>query len=592
VATREWRQPAADPTRAHLQITLPEGLRLATETAHPTLALSPDGSKLVFVATDGRVRRLYKRELRAGVAQEIRGTENAASPFFSRDGAWIGYSAGAKIMKVSSSSGAPVAVHTTTPLSVHRGAAWASDDTLVMALSVNSGLTVSSAAGDELLALSDWKPAAGITARFSTEPYSWPSTLPDGRTVVFTDGTDQSLDASRVARMTLGTGAVTALGVSGTNPRYAPTGHLVYGRGGGLYAAPLDPRGGRTTGPEVKVMDGVAGDLNGSVQYAVGGSTLAYVAGASDTGEYEVSWVDRQGKAETLLGSTRPLFDPRLSPDGLQLAAAVLDGSNLDVWLFDLKRRAPVRRLTTDPGEDFGPVWHPTGRQLALGSELAEDADNFGPGVAWLEDLGRSPVALTHTPGIGYWEFPSSWSPDGGWLAYVATRGDPSGDILLLRPKDAEHAVSFLATPADERAPTISPDGRWIAYVSDDTGRFEIYVQSFPQPSERTPISSDGGTEPVWARNGRELFFRNGDQLMAARVDGTGDRFRAGDPTSLFQLPFDERTDYGSGGANYDVSPDGSRFLLPRRKHPTTATVIDVVLNWPQTLLGTSEAGR
>jgi Tol biopolymer transport system component len=359
-----------------------------------------------------------------------------------------------------------------------------------------------------------------------------------------------------------------------------------------LYAAPFDPWRARATGPEVKVMEGVAGDGNGSVQYAVGGSTLAYVAGARDTGEYELVWVGRHEEIEKLLESERPLFDPRLSPDGSQLAVAILDGSNLDVWLFDSKRRTLTRRVTTHPGEDFGAVWHPNGRQLALASEMAEDPQNVGPSVVWMAALDRSPELLTRTPGRGYNEFPASWSPDGASLAYVAWQGEPSGDILTLSPEDAANPVAFLATPANERAPMISPDGRWIAYISDDTGRFEVYVQSFPQPSERTPISSGGGTEPVWARNGRELFFRNGDHLMASRVDGSGARFVAGEPTGLFQLSFDERTDFGSGGANYDVSLDGSRFVLPRRKHPPSATVIDVVLNWPQTLLGTSESNR
>jgi len=580
---RSWVRPAPSPTRAHLQITLPEGLRLAIDTAHPTLALSPDGSRLVFVATDGRVRRLYKRELRAAESEAIPGTEGAASPFFSLDGAWIGFSAGYKVMKVPSSSGAPVAVHTTTPPSVHRGSTWAANDTIVHASSVNSGLALGSAGGEKVLTLADWKPVTSLTA-----PFSWPSALPGGRTVLFTDNADLRLEAARLAEVSLDTGEVTALGVGGTNPRYSPTGHVVYGRGGALYATPFDPRSARATGPEIKVVDGVAGDGDGSVQYAVGGRTLAYVAGASDAGEYELVQVDRQGEAEVLLDPSRPLFDPRLSPDGSQLAATVLDGSNMDVWLFALERRTLIRRLTTHPGEDFGPVWHPDGQQLAVGSEITEDEDE-GPVMAWISRVGELPVPLMRTPGPGHWELPSSWSPDGRSLAFVATRGEPSGDILIFSSEDPENPKSLLATSADERSPVFSPDGRWIAYVSDDTGRFEVYVQPFPGPGNRTPVSSGGGTEPVWARNGRELFFRNGDHLMVTRVDGSGERFVAGDPMSLFQISFDDRSDFASGGANYDVSLDGTRFVLPRRKHPIKATVIDVVLNWPETLLEASE---
>jgi Tol biopolymer transport system component len=268
----------------------------------------------------------------------------------------------------------------------------------------------------------------------------------------------------------------------------------------------------------------------------------------------------------------------------------LVDGSNLDVWLFDLGRRVLAQRLTTHPGEDFGAVWHPDGRELALGSEVSGEEE--GPTVALIRALGSPPESLTRTSGFGNWEVPASFSPDGHWLAYVATRGRADNDILMLAPFDAGEPTELVATPADERAPMISPDGQWLAYVSDETGRDQVYVAPFNRPGERTSISTRGGREPLWSRDGRELFYREGSHLMRARVDGSGDRFVAAEGEILFEdVRSGEWTGFGADTANYDVSPDGKRFLMTRRKDPITATMIDIVLNWPQTL-GVATADR
>ena len=585
----DWDGHATSVTRAHLQIVLPDGLRLAVDTAHPTVALSPDGSRLVFVADDGQARRLYSRHLATSETRALAGTEGAASPFFSPDGAWIGYFSGTGLMKVSSSSGAPVAVHTSTPISVNRGATWTADETVILARSPNSGLALGSMAGEKQRSIAEWKDLTD-----NTLPFSWPDALPDGRGVLFTDDADGRLETARVALLAQETGAVTMLGSGGTSPRYSATGHILYGRGRSLYAVSFDAQRLETTGAEMKVLDGVMGEGNGSVQYAIGaGGTLAYVSDPRVAAEYELVWMDREGRVQTLLELERPLFGPRLSPDGSQLAITIIDGSNLDVWLFDLARRTLARRLTTDPGEDFGLVWHPDGRQVALGSEIGEDQRNPGPGIGWMGDLGAPPVPVNVSPGPGNHEFPASWSPDGQWLAYVATREGLSRDILLFSGPDRGEPTTFLETRADECAPMFSPDGRWLAYVSNDTGRYEVYVRPFPGPGDRTLVSSRGGTEPLWAHNGRELFYRRGDRFLVARVDGSGERFVANEPETLFDdVRLGRWGAFGASTAQYDVSLDGARFVMARPKNPVTATVIDVVLNWPETLLASSEVDR
>lgn len=243
--------------------------------------------------------------------------------------------------------------------------------------------------------------------------------------------------------------------------------------------------------------------------------------------------------------------------------------------------RGSNTRVTTHPGEDFEPVWSPDGTRLAFASEINEDADNPGPGLAWLASVGGQPERLLRSPGSGNWEFPMSWSPDGQWVAFAQTRAGTSRDIVLLPTSGARQPTGFLATPADEAGATFSPDGRWIAYVSDETGQPETYVRPFPGPGAPLTISTGGGVEPRWARDGRELYYRSGNRMMAVKVENDG-ALAPGAPTALFEGRF-EMKGYGGSSANYDVARDG-RFVMVRRKNPITPTVIHVVLNWPRAL--------
>jgi hypothetical protein len=295
-ATVLWiRNPAARPSPFHLQLNLPDGLHLAVDTAHPTLAVSPDGSRIAFIASDGGGRRLYLRDLDSKEVRAVAGTEGASSPFFSLDGEWVAYLSGYDLNKVSSTSGAPIAAHVTTPVTVHRGATWIVDEQVVQATSANTGLARFSVAGEARRPISDQMILTDPTAHSS-----WPSSLPDGRTVLFTSSNPED----RLAILEIDNRSTSTLAVTGTSPRYSKTGHLLYGRGGSLFAVPFDPEAHRVLGDEFRVIDGVLSDGNGSVQYAVGGDgVLAYVAGSHDAAGYELAWVDREGNAETLLAA-------------------------------------------------------------------------------------------------------------------------------------------------------------------------------------------------------------------------------------------------------------------------------------------------
>lgn len=401
--------------------------------------------------------------------------------------------------------------------------------------------------------------------------------------MLFTENAGGRPSEARIAVLSLATGKVRPLILGGTSPRYSRTGHVLFARGGRLYAVDFDSRLGEASGPERPLSARVITESFGTAQYAVGGNgVLAYIAGDPVSADHELVWVDRSGSARAVLHNTAGFRDPRLSPDGTRLALTIPEGPNWDVWILDLAR-GTLSRVTSHPGEDFSPVWSPDGQELVIGSEIGEDTGEGGPVMAWIRGSGERPEQLVASPGSGNWEFPTSWSPDGDWIAYVRIR-NRSGDIFLFPTDRSREPVPFLETPnTNEFGARFSPDAKWIAYVSDETGERQVYVRSFPKPGRANLISTNGGVEPVWSKDGRELFYRNGDALIVVAL-GRGSELAPAVPRTLFRGRY-EMSLWGGESANYDVSPDGQRFLMIRRKTPPTAQVVQVVLNWPAVLL-------
>ncbi len=573
------RGPAMTAKPVHMEISLPAGVHIAVDTEHPALALSPDGARLVIVGEESGTRQLYVRELASSDVRVIDGTEGAASPSFSPDGTWIGFLADNSLKKVPAAGGVPVAVHYVNGAAVSLGVTWNSNETVVQASSANGGLKSGSVAGDTKRTIDEWVELTDPMA-----PYAWPEALPSGRQVLFTDLSQGDIVDARVALLTVDSGAIRSLFAGGTNPRYSSTGHIVFARSGSLYAVPFDAGRAEIDAGEHKLVDGVLHYANGAAQFAVAaGGTLAYIAGDATPTRHELVWVDRQGQVEVLFDNGQRFLDPRLSPDGSLLAVTSYTGANSDIWLLDLERLT-FDRLTSHPGEELVPVWSPDGTRLAVASEAEEDADNLGPALALMPASSAVPEVLIRSPGMGNWEFPSSWSSS-GWIAYRRERsGGEASDIWLLEVGDGTEPVPFVEGPATQRAPMFSPDGRWIAYVSNASGGEEVYVEAFPDSGPRVQISTQGGTEPVWARDGRELFYREGDKLMAVDVGNGPDN--PGTPEELFAGRY-RTSEWGARAANYDVAPDG-RFVMVRQKNPILPTVIQVVLNWPEALLGGS----
>jgi serine/threonine-protein kinase len=361
--------------------------------------------------------------------------------------------------------------------------------------------------------------------------------------------------------------------LTGTMARYSATGHVVYATAGGtLMAAPFDLRRLEVTGPSVTLVEGVAVDNDATSQFALSESgVLLYGTGAGS--DSELVWVSRAGLVEPVDPDWRGEFgSPALSPDGRRLAVAIQGTASMDVWV-KLLDRGPSTRLTLDGGRNDYPTWTPDGTSVTFTSDRAgpsfdlwtKRADGSGEPVLEVDD--ESPVAEP------------LWSPDGEWFIYrTSTNVRGAGDILGHRRGQDAQPVPLVATGFTELAPSFSPDGRWLAYSSTETGASEIFVVPFPNTRDaKWLVSVRGGTEPLWSRDGRELFYRNGQrEMVAVRVET--DRVFSVGPTSVLFSDADYRR--VSARRQYDVAPDGQRFSMIRRVGGGTESRLILVQNF------------
>jgi len=525
-----------------------------------SVAVSPDGGRLAYVATREGVRRLFLREMDEFEAVVIAGTEDAFDPFFSPDGQWVGFFTGDEVKKVSVRGGPPV---TLCDAEDSRGASWGPDDTIVFAAGSPTSLSrVSSGGGvSEILTTPDPE-----QREFG---HLWPELLPNGRAVLFAIDTGEGFDNALIAVQSLETGERKVLLEGGTAPRYAPTGHMVYAREDKLLAVPFDLEDLAVTGHPLPVLESVAvNPFFGLAQFSFSrDGLLAYMPTDYSEAKRRLVWVDRNGGVEPLPAPDRAYWLPRVSPNGQRVAVVISTLATSDIWTYDLQREALAQ--LTELGRVDGPVWTPDGDQIA-----------FIAGGAALGNLYWQ-AADGSASGQGLWGgqysgYPNSWSPDGKMLAF-AKHSPPTGwDIFVLRMGDEPEP--FVRTPFNEGGAVFSPDGHWIAYYKgsgEGSGGGAVFVQPFPRSGAEWQVSTEGGGEPVWSRDGRELFYRKGNEMMVIPIQ-TSPTFNAGEPRLLFEGGF-QLGDRGQ--PNYDVAPDG-RFLMIESTGGPTATKLNVVLNF------------
>jgi Tol biopolymer transport system component len=559
--------PPAPRPASRLTIHLPTNQRLARTHAVP-FAISRDGQQVAYVAQEGSRSQLYLRRLDSFDAVPVPGTDRAATPFFSPDGKWLGFFADRRLRKVAVAGGTPVDI-AEAPLGF--GATWGSGDTIIFTASLSSGLKQVSASGGEVTSLTrpDFK-QAGYS-------HNYPQLLPDGSGVLFTiwglaDGAAVlSLKTREWHRIVPGVGGA----------QYLDSGHLVYLDNqdqSRLVAAPFNLSRKEVTGPSIPVLQGVdtismttrasfATSPNGTLVYAQG-------SGASRM----LGWVVG-GQPKALGADPGDYLGPRISPSGDRIA--VHYGGNL--WILYTQR--PTRaRLTYNPtANDAAPVWSPDGSEVAFSSNRTGiwsvyliPADSTGQ--------GQPLHAGDHD------EFPTSWSRDGRFLLFTQIHPDTGADIWIL-PRNGK-PEPLVKSPCNEHSAQFSPNGRWVAFASDETGKDEVYVQPFPATGKKWPLSADGGTTPVWSRDGRKIFYHNGDDMMVVSFeDGLAPRTSV--PRRLFSGAYEwcdfERHYFG---ASYDVAADGATFVMTERSPDLPAGELRVVLNWFEELKRLVRGGK
>jgi serine/threonine-protein kinase len=546
-------------------IALPESEVLPQVSLSPMMALSPDGTNLVFMASrrnQGTGWQLYLRPLDQMEARPLEGTEDAQNPFFSPDGKWIGFFGGGKLRKIPFQGGAATAICDAFNV---RGATWGRGDTIIFSQGVGTGLLRVSAAGGIP------QPLTTVNSAKGDSNHRWPHLLPDGRALLFSSMNSTAADDTVIEVLSLETGQRRVLVDHATAPQYASSGHIIFYRGSSLFAVPFDARRLEVTGAAVPVVENVWGLVTSAVAHfsLAGDGTLVYAPGGVQARASRLALADRKGATQLLQVPSQGFANPALSADGQRVAITV-QGTDTNVWIFDIVRGAAAR-LTFQPVEDESPAWTPDGRKVAFSS----DSDK-GRALIWKNADGSGSeeilwVGGTHTH-LG------SFSRDGRFLAFVDYDSTTQGDIWVLPLQGDRKAIKFIGTSFNERSPAFSPDGRWLAFTSDDSGHDEVYVVPFPGPGGKWQISTaGGGYGPVWARNGRELFYRHENKMMAVAV-ASQPSFSAGVPRQLFESMFEA---VPRREANYDVTPDGQRFLVIVSPEISTArTQLMLVTNW------------
>jgi eukaryotic-like serine/threonine-protein kinase len=535
-----------------------------------SFAWSPDGRRVVFSgakAPDKTDVVLYARDLDRGEAERIKGTENGYSPFFSPDGNWIGFWAGNTLKKIPAAGG-PATTICDLPPGSFWGASWGDADTIYFA--ARTGIFKVPAAGGTPEIVTSVDASTG-NRHLSPQP------LPGGA-LIYTAPPDVMYRAA-------GSTEDRVLIEDASDARFVAPGHLLYMQRATLTGVAFDAGSGRLSGAPValieNVMQGVnagnGGDETLIGQFAVSQSGhLLYATGGimpSRTGA--LMWVDRSGAAEPVksVPEGRYLF-PKISPDGERVAMEVrAPGSRSgDVWVYDLARGSGTR-LTFEGGGS--PVWSPDGTHLAITANGLKLLRADGTGKP--EALAPAPVAQT----------PSSWSRATNVLAFLQRPSANTSGIwsLPMSEGSARKSALFLETPYGARYVELSPDGKWLAYVSNESGGPGVYVQAFPSGGEKTQVSIDGGYEPLWHPNSREIFFRGDDLKFKAVAIRSVAPLRVDAPRVMFEAKpgdYDATTPIRS----WDISPDGRRFLLVRPVPLTDPPVsrINVVLNWIEEL--------
>jgi Tol biopolymer transport system component len=529
-----------------LTVTLPPKQELAVDLTQ-AVALSPDGKRLAYVAVDSGVSHLYVRRLDQFEFIAIPNSEGATFPFFSPNGDWIAYFSQGKLRKAPSDGGLPVVI---CDLPLFFGGTWTPEDIIVAAVPTYGLLTVPATGGTPqkvTLATKDGIYPQGLT---------W---LAGGDWVAFADYLEPRRSVKAVK---LSTGELRLLFSDAQSPSYA-AGHLVYYEGGALWAVPFDPDKLTVLGKPAKIESGVSEENYIPQESASRNGVLAYAPGLPGNFFRNLYLVNRKGLEQKIDVPPQDYVDPSISPDGKRIAVVIRGVQRLEVLDRD---RGLVTNLAANLGS-FAPVWTSDGKNLLLDAvDASQQRGIYRVAVDGTSEpqLIRTTAQTSHVTSIA-----------GDYAAIMVSDPVTNTDLWLLSLHAPYELHPFKRTPAVERQASLSPNSHWLVYASNESGRSEIYLEPVPGPGGRRQISSDGGDQPRWVRNGREITYRNGTKMMSVPVQ-LQPMFRADKPIELFDRKFDS----GAAVAGYDVTPDGQTFVMTRSEHDNP-TEIRVVMGWP-----------
>lgn len=530
----------------------------------PAVSISADGSAIAFTAITEGVSRIYIRSRVDVDGRVVPGSDGGTNPSLSPDGKWVAFFVDGSIRK-SSIDGAA-----TTIGRAHddRGIAWSDDGELIFPPQAAGPLVRMSADGGEQ------RPLTTIGAGERT--HRWPDVLPGGKAVLFTVGTlgsPDSYDASNIDAVLVATGERRIVIKGAAMARYCGDGHIVYAKGPALFAAPFDPERLSTTGPPIQIVSGVERDSStGAAHFdCADDGTLAFVPGSPVGDLRRLVWVDRQGQ-KTAVGLTPgPYQEARVSPDGTR--AVLLKGTtgSGDVWTYDFSS-GTLNRLTFT-STNAAPMWASDGKMVYYTAfEPSGAASTIMRKVA---DASREAEVVRKVPGRAYLD----WIDDQQTMAIIDSVNVASdrGDLLRCAFDPAVPPQVLVSTPSNEYAGSVSPGGRWLAYESDESDRLEVHVRDLTGTGAHWQVTTSGGEEPRWSADGREMFYRLANRLVAIPL-GEGTTFHAGKPRPLFDALYNSGIE---SGRSYDVDPKTGRFLVVVPAEGGSASgVVRVVLNW------------
>jgi serine/threonine protein kinase/Tol biopolymer transport system component len=568
-----WRysRESAPPLEAtRFEVAAPDGAMFVPSpvAAAAQLALSPDGRWLAFVAAPRRrVSQVWVRPFESLQARALPGTDGASFPFWSPDSKTVAFFADGKLKRADLAGGVP---QTLADAPNGRGGSWGTSGDIVFTPSPNSPLFRVSGAGGLPVQETTLTEAEGAITHY------WPEFLPGERRLLYYQRSRES-NHQGIYVKTLG--ASDAARVMEANGRAVySAGHLIFVRDAILFAIAFDRRTLQTSGEAIRVADQV-GYFGGTMGYvAVTASTSTLAHGPSVLQTTALQWRDRVGSIAGTPSAPGAYRSPRLSPDEKSVAVAMLSAQDQspDIYVLELTRGG-LARVTSDPRNDWYPVWSADGTQLIFSSTRVGSSTLFRkPPSASGEGEQIMPTTFT---GV----YPTDASPDGRFIIYHQVTAANGYDLGFLETNGSKQGSSFHSSRFNEAQARFSPNGRWVAYTSDESGRFEVNVRPFPSATGQSPISSRGGTQPEWRRDGKELFYVSAaGELMAVDVVTEGPTFTAGVPRKLFDVEIAEHS--APYPSDYAVSRDGQRFLVNTVVDQPVTPTLTVILNWAAAL--------